>query len=204
MISAMTPAKAHRGRPKGTGIDDQPKLLEIARLVSADPRMKPTTAIKAIGITDPSTIRRLRDKFNLSLTTLPAITATTPPVIRPTAKVISLVLPVTVPMASPVEAAPVTKPEVVRTSEPLPPIEMGHGLAALLPASSAKTDSMPVAAMFLGFGLTAATALFEQQMMFAQNLMKLPPVRDMVRNQLAFTQFMLSVARPSPGPRLAH
>jgi hypothetical protein len=32
-------------------------------MLSADPDLKPTTAIKAIGISDPSTIRRLRDKL---------------------------------------------------------------------------------------------------------------------------------------------
>ena len=60
----MTAAKAPRGRPKGSGINDQQQLNEIARLMRSTPRMKPTTAIKALGITDPSTIRRLRDKFN--------------------------------------------------------------------------------------------------------------------------------------------
>ena len=60
----MTASKARRGRPKGSGIDDQQRLVEIARAISSDPRLKPTTAIKAIGVTDPSAIRRLRDKFN--------------------------------------------------------------------------------------------------------------------------------------------
>ena len=32
-------------------------------MLEADPELKPTTAIKAIGISDPSTIRRLRDKL---------------------------------------------------------------------------------------------------------------------------------------------
>jgi len=58
--------------------------------------------------------------------------------------------------------------------------------------------------LLFGFGLNAATALFEQQMMIAQSVMKLPQVRDLVRHQIAFTEFMLSVANPSPGPRLAH
>lgn len=55
---------ATRGRPKGSGIDDSAQLAAIARLIDADPKLKPTTAIKALGITDPSIIRRLRDKYS--------------------------------------------------------------------------------------------------------------------------------------------
>ncbi len=53
-----------RGRPKGTGIDDSATLEKIATMIARDPDLKPTTAIKKIGYSDPSTIRRLRDKFN--------------------------------------------------------------------------------------------------------------------------------------------
>lgn len=59
----MSPAKTRRGRPKGTGINDGPILEEIASLIAADPALKPTTAIKVLGVSDPSTIRRLRDKY---------------------------------------------------------------------------------------------------------------------------------------------
>ncbi len=59
----MSPLKTRRGRPKGTGIDDTPMLEEIDSLIAANSELKPTTAIKALGITDPSTIRRLRDKY---------------------------------------------------------------------------------------------------------------------------------------------
>ena len=52
-----------RGRPKGTGINDHETLLRIAHLVAANPNMKRTTAIKQAGITNPSVIRRLRDKY---------------------------------------------------------------------------------------------------------------------------------------------
>jgi len=54
---------ARRGRPRGSGLDDRVKLQRIVELIEADPNLKPTTAIKAIGVSDPSTIRRLRDKL---------------------------------------------------------------------------------------------------------------------------------------------
>jgi hypothetical protein len=227
----MTPAKTARGRPKGSGIDDQPRLLEIARLLCANPRMKPTTAIRSIGVTDPSAIRRLRDKFHSTQAELMQNPRVEPVERLPAARVAAAVTPVLTPApaptlasvpspgtVSPVTAAPVaandTVPaprsvplkivEPVKHAEPFAPIELGHGLSGLLPAKSGRTDALPIAALFLGFGLNAATALFEQQMMIAQSMMKLPPVRDLVRSQIAITEFMLSVARPSPGSRLAH
>jgi len=59
----MAGARRERGRPKGTGKNDEPHLRAIAALLRADPDLKPTTAIKQLGHSDPSTIRRLRDKF---------------------------------------------------------------------------------------------------------------------------------------------
>lgn len=59
----MPQKTAARGRPKGTGLDDAGSLAAVAEMIVANPGMKPTTAIKAIGITDPSTVRRLRDKY---------------------------------------------------------------------------------------------------------------------------------------------
>ena len=57
-------SKPTRGRPKGSGIDDTPTLMKIAAIVAADPDIKRTTAIKQAGISNPSHIRRLRDKFS--------------------------------------------------------------------------------------------------------------------------------------------
>ncbi len=60
---AMSAAKAKRGRPTGSGINDRIWLRELSHLVRIHPAKKPTEAIRALGITDPSTIRRLRDKY---------------------------------------------------------------------------------------------------------------------------------------------
>lgn len=62
--AAMSRQSSRRGRPRGSGLDDRKHLEAISRLISKDPELKPTTAIKSLGITNPSTIRRLRDKFN--------------------------------------------------------------------------------------------------------------------------------------------
>lgn len=63
----MLQAKTRRGRPKGTGIDDSDRIARLAELLRVRPDMKPTTAIRVMGITDPSVIRRLRDKYNAYL-----------------------------------------------------------------------------------------------------------------------------------------
>ena len=61
----MSEIRAARGRPKGTGLDDRARLLAVAEMIAGNPDLKATTAIKSTGVTDPSTIRRLRDKFQL-------------------------------------------------------------------------------------------------------------------------------------------
>lgn len=60
----MSDEKRARGRPKGSGIDDRERLLAIGRAIEESPGLKPTTAIRNLGYSDPSTIRRLRDKYN--------------------------------------------------------------------------------------------------------------------------------------------
>ena len=59
----MSDKRRQRGRPKGTGINDWERLLTIASVMEKDPTLKVTTAIKQLGFSDPSVIRRLRDKF---------------------------------------------------------------------------------------------------------------------------------------------
>jgi len=52
-----------RGRPKGTGKDDSTALNRIADLLLADPSLKPTTAMRRIGVHNESDTRRLQVKW---------------------------------------------------------------------------------------------------------------------------------------------
>lgn len=54
-----------RGRPKGTGIDDTERLARLGELLRINPDLRPTTAIRQMGYSDPSAIRRLRDKYKI-------------------------------------------------------------------------------------------------------------------------------------------
>lgn len=59
----MLETRRSRGRPKGSGIDDTVILTQVSALLSKQPDLKPTTAIRQLGISNESTIRRLRDKW---------------------------------------------------------------------------------------------------------------------------------------------
>jgi len=75
----MPDVKPRRGRPKGTGIDDSDRIARLAELIKVRPELKPTTAIRTMGITDPSVIRRLRDKYSAYLRNAAASTAPAAP-----------------------------------------------------------------------------------------------------------------------------
>ncbi len=72
----MVHIPARRGRPKGTGINDGDRIARLAELLRVRPELKPTTAIRLMGFSDPSAIRRLRDKYKLvSAEALPRLAA---------------------------------------------------------------------------------------------------------------------------------
>lgn len=60
----MNNNKRGRGRPIGTGLNDSPTLAKVGDMIAANPKLRPTTAIKrALSKLDPSTIRRLQVKW---------------------------------------------------------------------------------------------------------------------------------------------
>jgi hypothetical protein len=61
----MLHSPIRRGRPKGTGIDDSDRMARLDELLRVHPEMRPTTAIRLMGYSDPSAIRRLRDKYKV-------------------------------------------------------------------------------------------------------------------------------------------
>ncbi len=59
----MLKTKVSRGRPKGTGIDDTDRIARLVEMLRTNPDLKATTAIRVMGIVDPSAVRRIRDKY---------------------------------------------------------------------------------------------------------------------------------------------
>jgi len=71
--------KRMRGRPTGTGIDDQRFLNEVADLLENDPRMKPTAAMRHVikirkgqwnAASEEAMMRRLQEKWKASKSVL--------------------------------------------------------------------------------------------------------------------------------------
>src|SRR4051812_18063222 len=59
--------KKSRGRPTGTGINDEVTLDRIADLIARSPGLKPTTALKRVtSRPGPAQIRRIQVKWKLS------------------------------------------------------------------------------------------------------------------------------------------
>jgi hypothetical protein len=202
-----------RGRPPGTGKNDTDRLLKIAALMAADPALKPTTAIKQIGETDPSTIRRLRDKYNEQHALLMSETSSTlgaPHITRhltaPTIAAPALVsTPAPVIHQSAVVAAPtrLTITPLVPVAPPAPAV----GTAAVeidfepLFKPAPVQDPFMVLGKWFGNGIETAAVLFEQQMMFAQTMLKATPMKAMWRQQIVATEYLLMLS--GPGQRIA-
>jgi hypothetical protein len=207
----MTPSKGSRGRPKGTGLNDAAQLRAIANLIAADPDLRPTTAIKKLGINDPSIIRRLRDKFHAVEAQLIAELAASVavPVRAPSAidnravandhlgaRVVALSSaretrksqPVA-PAASAVAAdaaAPVTAPAVTATIQSLPSARARRP-SAIPPPSETDLPS------WIGAGLSLYVLSVEAQFAVAGAMFQWPPVAAILQSQVAFTDLAITL-----------
>jgi hypothetical protein len=195
----MMAHRSQRGRPKGTGIDDRLRLREIARLVAANPGLKPTTAIKSLGISDPSVIRRLRDKFTACRAELErelrsAADAIMVEPARPQLRV----------MATEAKQADLVVPAAARMMPdklgalPNPTADPAATLAALQ-----RHDSLGPMAAWFGLGVVAAASAIEQQLVISQQLVRLPAVASLIRQQIAMADLVLSMTgtkRPTSAP----
>jgi hypothetical protein len=204
-----------RGRPPGTGKNDTDRLLKIAALMAADPALKPTTAIKQIGETDPSTIRRLRDKYNEQHALLMSETSSTlgaphitrhltAPTIAAPAIVFSpasVVEQPTVVAATKTVAATVTP--LIPVAQPMPTVRAAEVEIDFEPLfkPAPVQDPFMVLGKWFGNGIETAAVLFEQQMMFAQTMLKATPVKAMWRQQIVATEYLLMLS--GPGQRIA-
>jgi hypothetical protein len=201
-----------RGRPPGTGKNDTDRLLKIAALMAADPGLKPTTAIKRIGETDPSAIRRLRDKYNEQQALLVTGSA-------PTMAVCSIGLPIIQPVAV---IPPAVQTLDTGANAPTVVVLEATPVASLTSVSEATCsqqcdeaeinfkplfkpapvqDPFVVLGKWFGNGIETAAVLFEQQMMFAQTMLKATPVKAMWRQQIVATEYLLMLS--GPGQRIA-
>jgi len=169
----MQTASARYGRPKGTGLDDRQRLASIAAALVANPKLKPTTAIRSLGVDDPSTIRRLRDKFNLEQGKLMAEAR----------------------RASRVKAAaPQRGPAKVDTlSEPGAPPRSG---AVQKSSSSQSLSIVPQSSLLVGcfdLGVYAVSTAVEGQTILAGYWLRLPAVSMALRGQLTLNAVAVAI-----------
>ena len=205
----MSEANMRRGRPKGSGLDDRKQLLNIAAMIAADPSLKPTTAIRALGVTDPSVIRRLRDKYSEMLerqhvaasnNTAARVAETGGPdaFVAPAAHTDR---PGTGRNGGAINLAASIPREPVRREAPRFEVISG-GDAGIAPRM--REPLSPTAdwlAAWCGMGLGAATTAFETQLALMQQMLRLPPVAMVLSGQVAINEMALSMVPRHPGFR---
>ena len=167
-----------RGRPVGSGIDDRQRLDAIIERLAANPGMKPTTAIKALGIEDASVIRRLRDKLKASHANGNERPASEPERVQ-------------------VCAANTNRP--FKISEEAPPNVAPPATAPQPATERGKTDPALLAMIELIVG-TWTAAFAAHQAMF-EVLLQNPVVRTAIRQHIASNELALSLLKLPVSPR---
>lgn len=179
-----------RGRPKGSGIDDQKLLAEIAAMIAAKPDLKPTTAIKALGVTDPSAIRRLRDKFHqFSTELIHAADSSTAASELPAPAA-------TVPTSTPrCLAAGISRSGDALSVLPQSPAAASAAVEAA-PVARTATGQLPspidIFAMWCGMGLGVISTAMATQAALTRSLSRLPHVDLALRQQLAINEMAMA------------
>jgi hypothetical protein len=177
----MPTATARYGRPKGSGLDDRQQLETLAALLAANPKLKPTTAIRQLGVEDPSAIRRLRDKFRLEQGKLMANARRAP-------------------------RTGVVRSVRLTSNENLPglPLAQSRALVPLAPQASEVVPAAPVNAFLVGWcdlAFSMLSAAAECQAVATQHWLHLPPVEAVIRRQLTLNSVAVAVYTRSRGRR---
>lgn len=174
------------GRPRGSGLDDSHQLESIAALLAANPALKPTTAIRSLGVEDPSAIRRLRDKFRMDQARLMANARRSFHTNGSTGR--SLARP------GPLRSAP--RLQLVNNASAIPADPV------ILPATEIAVETvrvepqLPLPAIMCDLGLWALTMAIEQQTVLARHWLQHPAVENALRGQLAVGAFLVAVSSP--------
>lgn len=209
-----------RGRPKGTGLDDQAVLAKLAALLKADHKLSPTAAIRKAGITNASIIRRLRDKLKTASNPVAPARRAAP---APTAKAKQR-KPAGVPPKQPqprkAAAQRATPAPATRKSEPIQvsskasnPTPQPQQAATPPPSTSAQPPqpAAPTSGLFqnaaaLRISLETAAAMARMQRQVFDQTLTATPLGTILRAQSMFAEFIatamlghLALLRP-PAP----
>ena len=218
----MTPNKTSRGRPKGTGLNDAAQLRAIAGLMATNPDLKPTTAIKTLGITDPSAIRRLRDKYSANGSQLIAEIApqlafceqnaceketktqnpSPAPVIVATATISAPEAPRATARVLPLAGARVERKSAPVSAPDVPPLRTASietlpraRRPSLIPSPS--ETGLP---NWLGMGLSMYVLSVEAQFALVGTLFQWPPIASVMKSHVAFTELAVAMTTSGASP----
>ena len=183
--------QSHRGRPKGTGLDDRAKLRALTEMLAADPRLKPTTAIKQLGVSDPSAIRRLRDKLKEMQAALDRT-----PAPGPAARSRSVALKA--------KAEPTFREEPAAT--PDANLTLGEQLRVDPPPATAVSPLPPSGneewlTSWLALGLKGATAAADLQRAYFDYVLKNPAATLALGQHVLANEFLLACSGAKRNPR---
>ena len=180
----MPTMHARYGRPKGTGVDDSRHLQSLAALLAANPALKPTTAIRSLGVENPSVIRRLRDKFHADQARLMADAR----------------------CSFHTQGGALRRPDHIESAARRPlaasertPIPAANDVAPeeTVAATTARTSAQPpLPAIWCDLGLWAFATAMEQQAVLARHWLQHPAFEIAMRGQLAIGAFMVAAATP--------
>lgn len=154
-------------------------------MIARDPTLKPTTAIKSTGVTDPSAIRRLRDKYHSSC--------------RELAKDLKA------PATPQPRSAALKMPEARRSSPVETPARQEAGATKADPEPAASPQHNPATpadflVLWCGLGVQSVTSALELHKTFLDAFMRMPPMATALRGQLALNEM---AAAWCPGARHA-
>ncbi len=158
-------------------------------MIAAKPDLKPTTAIKALGVTDPSAIRRLRDKFHQFSSELMSGPAS------PAAGDVTVAL-----VPSSVSTHRCLAAEIPRSSDALSALPQSTA-AAIAPAETAPAapaasghypSPIDLFAIWCGMGLDVISTAMATQAAMTRSLSRLPHVDMALRQHLAINEMAMA------------
>lgn len=219
----MIAQKTGRGRPKGTGLNDAAQLRAIAGLMATNPDLKPTTAIKTLGITDPSVIRRLRDKFSvvegeliaeiapqlpLGINVPVPVGLTTAPIkeaVPGTAAQAALRANIQADIVRPLaRTVPLAGERCERKIQPAPAVEAQKApfIPTPVPPRRERPRHFPLPSEtglsdLMGMGLSLYALSVEAQFAVVGLMFQWPPLTAVLRSQVAFTEVAVAMTKPA-------
>ncbi len=183
MSNMTAKPKPSRGRPVGSGIDDRERLLAITAVMAANPGIRPTTAIKALGFTDTSVIRRLRDKLKAA---------------HPGVMAASAAAQTSKPVRAVNRAAASDNVRAFKISEEAPPRTTSASSAAHTRTGRSHFDPMLLAWVELMAG--SFNAVLSAQQAFVGMMMQNPVFRTMLSQHISANEAAMALLRVPVSP----